>query len=144
MSQQPCLNQRYQKLIADAFCVAAAMQQKSFEAAIVTAEMQRRPHAIMRPRLSIDGDKWCALYGENLQEGVAGFGDSPEAACADFDRAWTRKIQSKGKNNPGKEIWVRLEGCGADALRDLAEQILDRKNFNLKSRIFTKIDISTP
>ena len=22
-----------------------------------------------------DGDKWCALIGENLQEGIAGFGD---------------------------------------------------------------------
>lgn len=24
-----------------------------------------------------DGDQWCALYGENLQEGIAGFGDTP-------------------------------------------------------------------
>ena len=30
-----------------------------------------RPHVQMRPQISLDGDKWCALYGENLQEGVA-------------------------------------------------------------------------
>lgn len=24
--------------------------------------------------LSLDGDSWCALIGENLQEGLAGFG----------------------------------------------------------------------
>lgn len=30
--------------------------------------------------VSLDGDKWCALAGENLQEGVAGFGDTPSAA----------------------------------------------------------------
>lgn len=47
-----------------------------------------RPSTLYRPRLSIDGDQWCALHGENLQDGVAGFGTSPEAAYAAFDRAW--------------------------------------------------------
>jgi len=46
------------------------------------------PHVRMRPRLSIDGNKWCALYGENLQDGVAGFGDTPAEACQNFDLAW--------------------------------------------------------
>lgn len=27
-----------------------------------------------------DGDSWCALKGENLQEGIAGFGDTPVLA----------------------------------------------------------------
>jgi len=27
--------------------------------------------------LSFDGDQFCALIGANIQEGVAGFGDSP-------------------------------------------------------------------
>ena len=31
---------------------------------------------------------WCALYGDNLQDGVAGFGRSPEEAMADFDKNW--------------------------------------------------------
>ena len=28
-------------------------------------------------RISLDGDKWSALIGENPQVGVIGFGDSP-------------------------------------------------------------------
>lgn len=28
-------------------------------------------------RISLDGSQWCALVGENLQEGIAGFGDTP-------------------------------------------------------------------
>ncbi len=48
-----------------------------------------RPHVLMRPALSCDGSKWCALYGDNLQEGVAGFGDTPEQAMYDFDRNWS-------------------------------------------------------
>jgi len=35
-----------------------------------------------------DGNQWCALYGENIQDGVAGFGDSPNAAMQAFDVAW--------------------------------------------------------
>lgn len=46
------------------------------------------PHVLMRPTVVRDGDKWCALYGLNVAEGVAGFGDTPAEACADFDRAW--------------------------------------------------------
>ncbi len=53
------------------------------------------PAAIFRPRVFIDGDKWCALYGENLQDGVAGFGDSPALAVWDFNEAWNKKLPEK-------------------------------------------------
>ena len=56
---------------------------------------QQRPSAIYRPSISIDGNQWCALYGDNLQDGVAGFGDSPEAAMQDFDSQWQKKLESK-------------------------------------------------
>lgn len=49
-------------------------------------------HVLMRPQIFIDGDHWCALYGENLQEGVAGFGKSPAAAMMDFDTNWHKKL----------------------------------------------------
>ena len=52
------------------------------------AEAAARPSYLLKPRLSIDGNQWCALHGDNIQDGGAGFGDSPEAAYADFDRAW--------------------------------------------------------
>lgn len=51
-----------------------------------------RPSAVWRPNLSIDGNQWCALYGTDLQSGVAGFGASPEAAMLDFDAAWSRAL----------------------------------------------------
>lgn len=47
-----------------------------------------RPSLLWKPTLSIDGDKWCALFGENLQEGVSGFGDTPDEAMTAFDKAW--------------------------------------------------------
>jgi len=43
---------------------------------------------IWRPRLYMDGNSWCALYGENLQDGCCGFGDTPKQAMEDFDKKW--------------------------------------------------------
>lgn len=51
-----------------------------------------RPSAIYRPKLTIDGDHWCALYGDDLQSGVAGFGKSPYEAMCGFDDAWYEKL----------------------------------------------------
>jgi hypothetical protein len=47
-----------------------------------------RPSYWLRPRLFRDGRYWCALYGDNMQDGVAGFGDTPDEAFAQFDRFW--------------------------------------------------------
>lgn len=58
------------------------------------AEQQARPSAIYRPEIKIDGNKWMALYGENIQDGVAGFGDSPSEAMAEFDKAWDSKLHT--------------------------------------------------
>lgn len=76
---------------ARAFDMGTARQQLSEQIYAVATEMQR-PSAIYRPAISIDGNKWCALYGDNLQDGVAGFGDSPAEAMADFDKSWTTKL----------------------------------------------------
>lgn len=59
----------------------------------ITADEQRRPSVLFRPRLFIDGDCWCALYGENLQDGVAGFGKSPKFAMEDFDKTWATPLE---------------------------------------------------
>ena len=56
--------------------------------AYAAAAARYAPHVLMRPQLFIDGNAYCALYGENLMDGCAGFGETPAAAMADFDRNW--------------------------------------------------------
>ena len=51
-----------------------------------------RPSAVYRPQIFMDGKHWCALYGKDLQEGVAGFGASPAEAMDAFDVAWNEKL----------------------------------------------------
>lgn len=58
------------------------------EFCIAGNEMQR-PSVLYRPSIERDGDKWCALYGANLMQGVCGYGDTPAEAMADFDKNWT-------------------------------------------------------
>ena len=53
---------------------------------------RRDPSYLYRPRLFIDGNRWCALLGENVQNGVCGFGETPAKAYAAFDEAWHAKI----------------------------------------------------
>ena len=38
----------------------------------------------LKPKLSKDGNMWCFLWGDNLQEGIAGFGEHPFMAARDF------------------------------------------------------------
>jgi hypothetical protein len=55
-----------------------------------------RPCAVFKPTLSRDGNQWCALLGDNLHEGLAGFGDTPAAAMSAFDKAfYTEKLEAK-------------------------------------------------
>lgn len=55
----------------------------------VNAAMElQRPSALFKPTLTKDGNAWIALLGPNLQEGIAGCGDTPDKAMRDFDNNW--------------------------------------------------------
>ena len=47
-----------------------------------------RPHVLYKPKLYPDGNQWCALLGDNIMEGVVGFGASPYKAMSAFDSAF--------------------------------------------------------
>lgn len=66
----------------------AQLLQTALQSANEHYEKLSRPSYILKPALTVDGNQWCALFGENLQDGIAGFGDTPELAYADFDHNW--------------------------------------------------------
>lgn len=71
--------------MAEDFRMSQAAMVQSFQE---TQTDLAAPHVKMRPKVYKDGDQWCCLYGENLMEGVCGFGATPAAACAAFDAEW--------------------------------------------------------
>jgi hypothetical protein len=66
---------------------------KDTEAAVVAQERADqyflahpdRPSALRHPRLTIRSGVWIALLGNNISEGIAGFGFTVEAALRNFD-----------------------------------------------------------
>ncbi len=59
-----------------------------------TAMEYTRPFYMVRPRIYQDGDKWCALYGENIMEGVFAYGNTPNDAAYASDKVWREGVQS--------------------------------------------------
>lgn len=72
---------------ADSNMIAQTIAHQANLTGEVLRQELTRPATIMKPRLFIDGNQWCALYGENLQSGVAGFGPCPFDALLAFDSA---------------------------------------------------------
>ena len=101
------MDEEYQRMAAnsiahEAFCAGQAWQQ--------AAAAQERPCVLWKPRLFRDGNQWCALLGENIQDGVVGFGDSPDAAMWAFDEAWREKLPPASGAQPAPSIpdgWLR-------------------------------------
>ncbi|KKK55055.1 hypothetical protein LCGC14_3078440 [marine sediment metagenome] len=71
-----------------------------------------RPSVLFRPDVAIDGNKYSVLYGPNLAEGCAGFGDSLAEAMADFDKNWSGHKLSETGLQTGRKC-ERCDGTGA-------------------------------
>jgi hypothetical protein len=56
------------------------------------ANLRHSPCQLYKPRVFRDGDKWCALYGDDLQVGVSGHGRTPEEATRQFDENWFKFV----------------------------------------------------
>ena len=74
MSEAMMLDYYHQGVITQAYSADASTRQ---ELAIVSS-FNLVPYK--------DGNMWCYLLGENLQEGVAGFGKTPYQAMQDFNK----------------------------------------------------------
>ena len=107
------LNDEYQSMAANAICHAASMAGEEVRA---SAAEYGRPSVVWKPRLFIDGDQWCALFGEDIQNGVAGFGDSPANAMWDFDKEWVKKLTPFNAKFSGGAAFApsaAMPGCAA-------------------------------
>ena len=43
-------------------------------------------------QMTKDGDQYCVLFGDDIQKGISGFGDTPEEAIDNFCDAWPKII----------------------------------------------------
>lgn len=88
-------------VLRDSFDIShlRAIVQQDFCA--VANEMQR-PSVLFKPELSVDGNMFCALYGTDLQSGLAGFGETAELAMRNFDKNWfAQKLPVEARSKAG-------------------------------------------
>ncbi len=64
--------------------------------------------------LTLDGNKWCALVGEDLQSGVGGFGDDPIAALSDLYANLKGIEFSELKNSSGEIYSTSIKSIAVD------------------------------
>lgn len=76
--EQQCLDLQHQSIMSDL---------------VLREEMTL--FSMLKPKVSIDGNQWCVLYGEDLQSGVAGFGDTLMKAICDFNKSFHAPIPAK-------------------------------------------------
>lgn len=79
------MTEEHSAMAMNSICNAASMV--SYHSEVLSGYMTS-PFILLKPRIFPDGNQWCALYGDNIQEGVAGFGDTPAKAQTDFDKNW--------------------------------------------------------
>ena len=63
------------------------------------------PHMKFKPKLFKKENIWCALYGNNMEDGIIGFGETPNKALKAFDKAFDKAVKPKKKGfRKGKDI----------------------------------------
>lgn len=48
--------------------------------------------SLLKPEVYPDGDRWCVLYGKNIQDGIAGFGSTIYKAIIDFNSQFYKTV----------------------------------------------------
>ena len=67
------------------------------ELSLIIEKQEYNLFSMLKPKVSIDGNQYCVLYGDNLQEGISGFGDTIYLAILDFNKQFNAKITSLNK-----------------------------------------------
>lgn len=60
------------------------------ELALVVEKQEYNLFATLKPKIFKDGNQWCVLYGEDLHDGIAGFGNTPYLAILDFNNQFNK------------------------------------------------------
>jgi hypothetical protein len=69
--------------------------QEKMNVAIEQAEYNK--FAMLKPKVGVDGNQYFVLYGEDLQSGIAGFGDTLYLAILDFNKTFHAPIKKTDK-----------------------------------------------
>lgn len=67
----------------------------SEELRLIVEKEEYNLFATLRPKVIREGNQYCVLHGEDLQSGIAGFGDTIYKAILDFNKAFHTPVKQK-------------------------------------------------
>lgn len=91
--------------------ITASIGQEVAVERLIRARAENAPHMRYRPKLFLDGDTWCALFGEDIQSGVSGWGRTPDEAMKAFDLAWVEPYGEAGVKSPSGDATAVLDNA---------------------------------
>lgn len=65
--------------------------------ALVNEQLEYNLFAMLKPNFGRDGNQYFVLLGEDLQSGIAGFGDTLYRAILDFNSQFHKPIKTESK-----------------------------------------------
>ena len=68
--------------------------QHQMKVELLETEQQYKRFAMLRPKVYMDGDKWCISYGD-MPEGIFGFGDTIHKAVLNWENDFNKQILKK-------------------------------------------------
>ena len=66
-------------------------------------EVDCKLFSMLKPQIYVDGDRWCCLYGEDIQSGIVGFGKSPIEAIRQWNSEWYKEVAALEAADRGKK-----------------------------------------
>ena len=81
------INDQHSHELASRLHHDADIQHQSIMSRLIESE-EYNLFVILKPKFYKDGNQWCVLLGENIMEGIVGFGDSLYLAILDFNKSF--------------------------------------------------------
>lgn len=90
-----------------------------------------------------DGNQWCILKGDDIQQGVAGFGNTPEDALMDFIKnVPVQQMQPEEQLNPDLEQEVEKFCLEYDARKEIWFDMTSRDQKMLSAPTWSNFAVS--
>jgi hypothetical protein len=132
---------------AEDFLQIESSQRQHFEVlehqdrqSLLVEQLEMNLFVLLKPKVFMDGNQYCVLHGEDLQSGIAGFGNTIRTAIYDFNKAFDRELPKKkespymAKQSSAPENTIDINSDDINGAFDKARIFFEESNSTLSSR----------
>ena len=72
-----------------------AEQEHEYRIAIVAEQVKYNLFALLKPKVTVDGNMYCIAYGDDPMEGVYGYGETIEKAVIEWNKEFHKPLPTR-------------------------------------------------